>query len=630
MDYRPEIDGLRAISVIGVILYHAGFEFFKGGFLGVDIFFVISGYLITSIILIKKDKEDFNIIDFYKRRIKRILPVLLSIVIFSFPIAYISFLPHQIEQFHKSIIALLLFSSNFFFWKNTNYFENFTDNEILLHTWSLSVEEQFYIIFPIVILLFFNKQKLLILFLISILIASLLLSEIAWRNFPVANFYLLPTRIWEILSGSIVAFVLLKKKVHSNNFFSLIGLIIIMYSFFCIDKDIPIPSFYALFPIFGTLLIIIYSQNNSLINKILSNKFLVTIGLMSYSLYLWHVPIFSFANLNLLFPPPFFLKLLLCLIIFPISYISWKYIEQPFRKDTNIYLLNDKSKFKIIFLGYLIIFLICMINLYNNKFNIFLSPFALSQHEPHSKNAEYINTNYSNNYSKNWGENKLPKVFLIGDSFSQDIYNILYESNYLNKINILPIYEPVKCGVLFLEKNVLDKINKPSSKHICSSRNSLIDNDIFLKNIKSAEIIMISSDWQNHHIDNLEKSLLNLKKLTNAKIIIFGPKKLIRLNKKHYNLPLNSRKSLKLILNNNNNQIVEQISDKLDLNFINIQKAICGGYDDFELNCDIFDDSGYPKSFDGGHLSIYGARYLGIYLNQYLDCIIFNICKTED
>ena len=206
-------------------------------------------------------------------------------------------LPHQIDQFHKSIIALLFFLLIFLL-ENTNYFENFTDNEILIHTWSLSVEEQFYIIFPIIILIFSRNQKFLIYFLILILITSLILSEFAWRHSPVANFYLLPTRIWEILSGCIVAFVLLKKKIQTNNFFSLLGLTFIIFSFFFIDQDTPIPSFYALIPVSGTMLIIIFSQKDSLINKILSNKFLfhyyqVKLVLYKIGLFL-HVLVYQF------------------------------------------------------------------------------------------------------------------------------------------------------------------------------------------------------------------------------------------------------------------------------------------------------------------------------------------------
>ena len=231
MKYRPEIDGLRALAVIPVILFHSGFEIFKGGFVGVDIFFVISGYLITTILIEEIENNRFSIINFYERRARRILPALYFIMLVCIPFAWIWMLPSQIKDFSLSLIAVSFFTSNFLFWRESGYFEALADEKPLLHTWSLAVEEQFYLFFPIflIVLWRFGKNKVfwIIIFMTFI---SLVLSEWGWRNKPIANFYLPPTRVWELFSGAIIAFIIQKKGIQKNNFLALIGLFTIIFS----------------------------------------------------------------------------------------------------------------------------------------------------------------------------------------------------------------------------------------------------------------------------------------------------------------------------------------------------------------------------------------------------------------
>ena len=308
--YRPEIDGVRAIAVIAVILYHAQisiFEYqpFKGGFIGVDIFFVISGYLITSIILKELFASNkFSFKKFFERRARRILPVLLTVMLFSLPFAWILLIPSSLIDFCKSIIYSLGFSSNFYFWYSGQQYG--AESGLLkpfLHTWSLSVEEQFYILFPIIILITYRYFKnYLIHILVLGFLVSLGLADWISRNHPSFNFYVLPTRAWELLSGSVLAYFEIKKGYRCNNMrlnsiFSFIGLLLIAHSIlFFNNENMPHPSLYTLSPIIGTCLIIWYSNKDELITKILSNKIFIGIGLISYSLYLWHYPIFAFAR----------------------------------------------------------------------------------------------------------------------------------------------------------------------------------------------------------------------------------------------------------------------------------------------------------------------------------------------
>jgi peptidoglycan/LPS O-acetylase OafA/YrhL len=314
LTYRPEIDGLRAIAVGAVILYHAqitilGHQPFKGGFIGVDIFFVISGYLITSIILKELvTSGSFSFKHFYERRIRRILPVLLFVMLVSLPFAWLYLLPSSFIDFSKSIISSLGFSSNFYFHYSGQEYGALGELIIpFLHTWSLSVEEQFYILFPIVLLIIFKYfRKYLIHILILGFIISLGLADWGSRNYPSASFYFLHARMWELLAGSILAYFEItlghrSKNKTLNSILPVIGLFLIGHSILFFNDEMFHPSFYTLTPIIGVCLVIWFSSKNEIITKILSTKFFVVIGLISYSLYLWHYPVFEFARGILIF-----------------------------------------------------------------------------------------------------------------------------------------------------------------------------------------------------------------------------------------------------------------------------------------------------------------------------------------
>ena len=370
LTYRPEIDGLRAIAVGAVILYHAqitifGHQPFKGGFIGVDIFFVISGYLITSIIL----KElvttgSFSFKHFYERRVRRILPALLFVMLVSLPFAWIILLPNSLIDFSKSILYSLVFSSNFYFhYSGQEYAAADGLLKPFLHTWSLSVEEQYYILFPIVLLFTFKYfRKYLIHILILGFIISLGLAEWTSRNYPSASFYFLHTRIWELLAGSILAYFEINNGYRSKNrilnlILPFIGLILIGHSIFIFNDEMFHPSFYTLSPIIGVCLIIWFSHKDELITKILSSKLFVGIGLISYSLYLWHYPIFSFyRSYSLgkgldLFANPFYEKLIIILFLIIVSIFTYFFVEKIFRSKN----LSLKNLFQFIVLNNILI-----------------------------------------------------------------------------------------------------------------------------------------------------------------------------------------------------------------------------------------------------------------------------------
>ena len=342
MRYRPEIDGLRAVALVPVILFHAGFEHVNGGFVGVDVFFVISGYLITTIILAEKEQGAFSLVNFYERRARRILPALFLVMFVSLPFAWLWLLPSDMKDFCQSLAAVPTFASNILFWYETGYWGVTNELKPLLHTWSLAVEEQYYILFPLFLMLMWRYRKRWILSSFLVIAAiSLVLSQWGAYHMPSANFFMLPTRGWELAIGASIAFYFLyrKQKRHTllahkyiNEVLGLAGLLLIGYAVFTFDETLPFPGLYALIPTIGTALIILFSSPETFIGRLLSAKLLVGIGLISYSAYLWHQPLFAFARHRSLSEPSNMLLGMLVVLSFPLAYLSWRYVERPFRK----------------------------------------------------------------------------------------------------------------------------------------------------------------------------------------------------------------------------------------------------------------------------------------------------------
>ncbi len=341
MQYRAEIDGLRALAVLPVIFFHAGFEYFKGGYIGVDIFFVISGYLITSIIIKEQELNNFSLLKFYERRARRILPALFFIMFVSSFFAWFWLAPSDLKDFGQSLISVATFSSNFLFWIESGYFDTAVELKPLIHTWSLSVEEQYYLIFPVFMILFWKLGiKKIAFILIIVLILSLCTAQIIssydfTSKISTSSFYLLPTRIWELLIGALCAIYLKNNRFFQsailNNFLSILGIFLIIFAIIFFNKSTPFPSFYTLIPTLGTMLLIIATTPNTIFYKFLSWSPLVGVGLISYSAYLWHQPILAFARHRTLDGLSDLVLMLLCILSIGLAYLSWAYIEKPFR-----------------------------------------------------------------------------------------------------------------------------------------------------------------------------------------------------------------------------------------------------------------------------------------------------------
>ena len=337
--YRKEIDGLRALAVVSIVLFHAGFKVFEGGYVGVDVFFVISGFLITSIIVQDLRQDTFKFWGFYERRARRLLPALFVVLLVSMAFAWVWMLPGELTEFSKSVLSVLFFGSNFFFWNDSGYFATSVEFRPLLHTWSLAVEEQFYFLFPALLVVSLRLGRFAIpVVLVVIGIGSFAFS--AWASIykPTLAFFLLPTRVWEFIFGSLASLLVLSlfyPRLKTNKWLcevsSLLGLCLILYSVFFFKKSYFYPGYWAFIPVFGTTLLLIFSTDQTWIGKVLSTKPLVILGLVSYSAYLWHQPLFAFFRLRELDPLSVEVAWFLIFCSFALGYLTWRFIEPIWR-----------------------------------------------------------------------------------------------------------------------------------------------------------------------------------------------------------------------------------------------------------------------------------------------------------
>jgi peptidoglycan/LPS O-acetylase OafA/YrhL len=358
VNYRPEIDGLRALAVIPVILFHAGFEYFRGGFVGVDVFFVISGYLITTIIVSEQEAGTFSLLNFYERRARRILPALFLVMLVSVIAAYFWLSAPDLKDFSRSLMAVSTFLSNFLFLKETGYWDTEGELKPLLHTWSLAVEEQYYLLFPPFLMMMWRFRKRWMLGSILVIgVISLVAAQWGSHSFPSANFYLLPTRAWELAIGAGIAFYFLHRKKEIgvlgpgkivSEVLGLSGLLMVGYAVYAFDETVPFPGIYALIPVIGAGLIVLFSSPQTIVGRLLGTKLLVGVGLISYSAYLWHFPLYVYARHLSLTKPGEQLFLLLALASFLLAYLSWRFVERPFRNKTKF---DRRAIFKFTFVG---------------------------------------------------------------------------------------------------------------------------------------------------------------------------------------------------------------------------------------------------------------------------------------
>ena len=622
--YKPEIDTLRAISVMAVIFFH--FELFSltGGYLGVDIFFVISGYLISLIIFNEISEERFSFLNFYIRRIKRIFPMLFLVCIITIPIAYINFRPEELKYFGLTITSIILFISNILFFNTTSYFNDIANHSPLLHTWSLSVEEQFYLIFPLLVFIFSkkNSMKLFVIFIVFISFSSLIWSEYSASNFKDNYFFLLSNRIFEIGIGVLCAYITFyfrikhKRFILDNiilcDFIAFLGLLAISISFFVFDDFSNMPGFLSLVPTLGTAFFILTNRKSSIISSIMSFKIGSGLGKISYSLYLWHFPVLIFLpNIK---NSGYIYAIIPLLII--LSFLSWKFIELPIRYNKRI---SDKKICLALFLSGAIIFLVGILFIstdglkkhYLTKLN--LNELQLDQAIQDTKKlkdniptdpCKFRDSNFTKVFMKKF-HTCLKKhksfIFVLGDSHATDLFNVIAnESSY-------PFVVGMSAGGC--------RPHTPIKK--CHYQNSINFVHYFKKNIKS----IFYTQKGSYFLDNYQNLPVNINFIKKTKayidllitveypIIWMGPniEPNIPFNKNIQNLLLDDKKMLLLMNKNifNVDSNIKSILSSSPIIYFSKVKLM-----NFKLKNDFYVDGKFTYS-DNDHWSAFGEVYFG-------------------
>ena len=613
MKYRPEVDGLRAIAVIPVILFHAGLPFFEGGFVGVDVFFVISGYLITSILLDDLEKDRFSIVNFYERRARRILPALFLVMACCIPAAWFLSLPQELSEFSESVIGTTLFGSNIVFWRQSDYFATAAEFKPLLHTWSLSIEEQFYLLFPPVLALLWGirrRQLIPVLAICGVGLVSLGLAHFFSTRSATANFFLLPSRAWELSLGALAAFSLrespgpVELSPSIRGTLAILGLMLIIFSVLTFDRHTPFPSFWALIPTGGTLLILLFGAKDTLAGRMLSRGYVVFVGLISYSAYLWHQPLYAFARQYWNGDPALPYLVLLAGLSLALAALSWRFVERPFR---------DRARFsrKHIFVGsatgmaiFLAIGALGVIkdgfpDRYDSRFHEMLNT---------ERDVRYQGREAAKYKSRVFASDERPKVLIVGDSYALDVINALAEVGQIDKLNLSLHHISGACGNLYVKEDLSEYIEL-NSRASCRAADRY-ESELIRERIQQADEVWLVSAWSPWVISYLPQSISNLKAKYGDKFVVFGTKGVGTINLR--SIMQDSRVASLENIRQRPREIKIQVNETMrQSEYSSIFVDLFGYLCDADYSCPIVTQSGKLISFDGGHLTAAGARKLG-------------------
>jgi len=622
MKYRPEIDGLRALAVLPVILFHAGFKAFSGGYVGVDVFFVISGFLITTIILNDLVKERFSLLVFYEKRARRILPALLTVILSITPFALFYLTPEDFQSFGESVLSANLFLSNFFFASEVDYFATKAELKPLLHTWSLAVEEQYYIFFPLMLISIWSiNRKLLFISILGTFILSLTLAVGNYGIFQneALSFFLLPTRAWEILLGSLCSlFVLHNKKQFStlvNQAFSALGLMLIVYSIFYFDESMPTPGLYTLAPTLGAALILICARKQTLVNSLLSFKIFVWCGLISYSSYLWHQPIFAFARYITFNRTTFLIQLLCIVLTIFLAFITWYFVETPIRKskDENKFIIKNilivsisLSVFglsAIIFEGFQFRYSGPQVKVYrdglrNHKvlrstaYDRFRCFFDQTQKATQLIDFDCISKSKQN------------KIILFGDSEAAH-YMDGFKEYLINSDMLLNLFTGASCRAIDFSKN----------GRRCKLFYSIFNSELSSK-INEGDIVIVSSNWFNVYRKITEVEFKNSLRSLLKEIKKAGAKPFLILNTPDfswhpYKYLVRTRSAIKpnmflpAQIFSKSNTAIQSVAVEENVDFFDPSTVLCNG----SSECQFIRNDEY-LFYDAGHLSKKGSLFL--------------------
>ena len=626
--HRKELDGLRALAILPVILFHAGFKVFSGGFVGVDVFFVISGYLITSAILVDTSAGTFNLARFYERRARRLLPALLLVLTVSIPLAWGSLLPADLKNFSLSLIAVTLFASNFLFWHWSGYFDSASELKPLLHTWSLGVEAQYYLLFPVFFLAVWKfGRRWTLVALILLALASLILAQWTSVDKPFFTFFLLPTRGFELLIGACVSLHLAQTPISESQqpvnpsrdrAYSIakirdetipgLGVALVVLPIFIFDRQTPFPSIYTLVPTLGTAILIVYATQRVFVGRLLASPPFVGIGLVSYSAYLWHQPLFAFARQRSAERPEPVSLAMLSVVVMVIAYLSWRFVEKPFRSEK---IISSAKVWSCGLGGSLVLIVLGTLGFVSDGFpNRFASDDRSLASLDTIQMSRYTDRLFLAALDQPFDDSKRKKVLIVGDSFAKDLVNVIKETGMLSGLQVSTHFISSDCGNLYLHRSFTASIQ--SSRRTACERTGWYEHDNLKRQLNEADEIWLSSAWSPWVAAMLPESTRNLRAEFNKPVLVFGSKNLGQVTARALlNLPIKARFDMANFIRSDvvavNHQMRSTFSPE---EFIDVSALLCAS----ELTCRLFDPNGYLLSYDGAHLTPEGAKHLGAQL----------------
>lgn len=431
MSFRKDINGLRALAVLPVIFFHAGLGSFEGGYLGVDVFFVISGYLITANILSEKKQESFSLLSFYDRRARRILPPLILTMLIVLFFSFMFMLPYDLKNLGQSLVATSYGANNILLYLTSGYWSAAAEYKPLYHTWSLGVEEQYYVIIPMIFIVLFRYNWLLVACIVSLILISFIASSlIDSKEF---NFLMILPRFWELGTGSLLAIYMRNRVQPKSEALSALGLGLIFTSYVTPNLFSTNQAIVNLLPVLGAALVILFTNVDGNVYRLLSQRFFFIIGLSSYSIYLFHQPILSFLRLYSEGEVGVVKQLIFSLLAIPLGYFSWKYFESIFRRKE---IISNKLFYSLLlfFISFLTVAGLILHKTYG------LQNYGIYTKYSYGVNPQaYADKPYS--MAKNEFSSSSKKILIIGNSFARDFYNALNENDAFNGYEVIYLYD---------------------------------------------------------------------------------------------------------------------------------------------------------------------------------------------
>jgi peptidoglycan/LPS O-acetylase OafA/YrhL len=614
--YRADVDGLRAYAVLGVLIYHLDFGVFRGGFLGVDVFFVISGFLITRWIVGEVEAGTFSFANFYARRVRRLFPAMFATLTLSFVTAATMFTPYLLQEFAESLVYSILSVSNVLFWTQDGYFEPLAEYKPLLHFWSLSVEEQFYFLWPAVLVLALSMRRA---WLVPVLLTVILLVSLyagrRWLKFDADGaFYLAPFRAFEFAIGALMVWVvqLQPKNSLANEGLALAGLVLVAYPMIVYTGGTSFPGTAALLVCIGAALLI-HSGASKYVGRVLDNRVAVGIGLISYSLYLLHWPIIVFYGYWKATALTTIERGGIALASIFVAAVMYRFVELPFRRPA------DKYRIALPWLAAACLALSALlivpaVHAWRDdgwKWRSLQISLDLPRVAVMVKKAKERRSAFAEKWVRqDHFDSGVNRILIVGDSHAADLANALVLSRELFRPFEVVYFEiKFRCQPVIAKRESWARMTEKLQAECEERVDTLIYGDLVTK----ADQIVFSARWAEWSLEYLPHTLATLRQRTRANIVVLGRtmefSDVPQLIQKHGRLEgleeyvsgtLN-KSILKL------NRTIETIVRDAGVTFADRKDLSC----DPELRCEVLDDQLNPLYFDYGHWTLEGAAYFG-------------------